>query len=195
MLVVGTFAGKHEERRLLPSPPPPLPASVPLRFREGRVRRQSALGSSLLSRQNLKAPLKTVLLESLCPPPVVKRIGGVEPVAFLVYLQVRDLGDLVVLDQKLPFGNQRGNEVDFRLVQMKLVPVQLAIHIRVGEEDFCGTGFDNYVHDVGLPQFVERLGGQNHRCILLAPGLERFEYVALNARILKERPRFINEEG
>src|SRR6266849_1029496 len=194
-LAVEAFPGKHEERRLLPSPAPPLPASVPLRFREGRVRRQSALGSSLLSRQNLEAPLKTVLLESLGPPPVVKRIVGVEPVTLRVNFQVCNLGDLVVLDQKLPFGNQRGNEVDFRFVQMKLVPVQLAIHIRVGEEDFCGTGFDNYVHDVGLPQFVERLGGQNHRCILFPPSLKRFHDVALDACISEERPCFINEEG
>src|SRR5229473_2498322 len=193
-LAVEAFPGKHEERRLLPSPAPPLPASVPLRFREGRVRRQSALGSSLLSRQNLKAPLKTVLLESLGSTPVVKRIVGVEPVAFLVYLQVRDLGDLVVLDQKLPFGNQRGNEVDFRLVQMKLVPVQLAIHIRVGEEDFCGTGFDNYVNNIRLPQLIKRLGGQNHRRILFAPGLQCFDDVALDVRISKEGPCFIDEE-
>src|SRR5580704_15607564 len=131
-LAVEAFPGKHEERRLLPSPAPPLPAPVRLRFREGRVRRQSALGSSLLSRQNLKASLETVLLESLGPPPVVKGIVRVEPVALRVYFQVRDLGDLVVLDQKLPLGNQRGNEVDFRFVQMKLVPVQLTVHVRVG---------------------------------------------------------------
>src|SRR5260221_14026893 len=57
ILAVEAFPGKPEERRLLPSPALPLPASVRLRFREGRVRRRSALGSSLFSRQNLKAPL------------------------------------------------------------------------------------------------------------------------------------------
>src|SRR5438445_4356894 len=102
MLAVEAFPGKHEERRLLPSPAPRLPASVPLRFREGRVRRQSALGSSLLSRQDLKAPLKAVLLESLGTSPVVKGIVRVQPVAFRVHFQVCNLGDLVVLDQKLP---------------------------------------------------------------------------------------------
>src|SRR5216683_539279 len=77
---------------------------------------------------------------------------------------------------------------------MELVPVQLAIHVRVDEENLCGTGFNNHVHDVGLPQFVERLGGQNHRRILFAPGLQRFHDVALDARISKKRPRFIDEE-
>src|SRR5712692_6496270 len=77
---------------------------------------------------------------------------------------------------------------------MELVPVQLAIHVRVGEENLCSTGLDNYVHYVRLPQFVERLGGQNHRCILFTPRLQRFDYVALNARISKKRPRFIDEE-
>src|SRR6266851_9197301 len=77
---------------------------------------------------------------------------------------------------------------------MELVPVQLAIHIRVGEENLRGTGFDNHVHDVRFSQLVERLGGQNHRRILLAPSLERFHDVALDSRISKKRPRFIDEE-
>src|SRR5229473_5223104 len=77
---------------------------------------------------------------------------------------------------------------------MELVPVQLAVHVRVGEKNLCGTGFDNHVHDVRLPQFVERLGGQNHRRVLLAPGLERLNDVAFDARISKERPRFIDKE-
>src|ERR1700731_922889 len=136
MLDVGAFPGQHEERRLLPLPAPPRAASVRQRLRAGRARKQSALGSSFLSRQNLKAPLEAVLLESLGSPPVVKRIVGVEPVALRVYFQVCNLGDLMVLDQKLPLRNQRGNEVDFRLVQMKLISVQLAVHIRVGYEYF-----------------------------------------------------------
>src|ERR1700731_2358875 len=98
ILGVEAFPGKHEERRLLPSPAPPLPESVRLRFREGRVRRRSPLGSPLFSRQNLKAPLEAVLLESLGSPPVVKRIVGVEPVALWVYFQICNLGDIMVLD-------------------------------------------------------------------------------------------------
>src|ERR1700736_2289201 len=77
---------------------------------------------------------------------------------------------------------------------MELVPVQLAVHVGVGEENLCGTRFDNHVHDVRLPQLVERLGGQNHRRILFAPSLERLDDVSLDARIPKKRPRLIDEE-
>src|SRR5258708_13130116 len=63
-LAVEAFPEKHEERRLLPSPAPPLPASVRLRFREGKVRGRLALGSSLFSPHNLNAPLEAVLLEN-----------------------------------------------------------------------------------------------------------------------------------
>src|ERR1700730_7407947 len=77
---------------------------------------------------------------------------------------------------------------------MELVPVQPAIHIRVGEENLCGTGFDNHVNNFRLPQLIKRLGGQNHRCVLFAPGLESFHDIALDAWISKECPRFINEE-
>src|SRR5258708_29992522 len=100
------------EPQLLPSPATPLTASVRPRFRGCRARNWLALGSSLLRCQNLKPPLEAVLLESLGTPPVVKRIVRIDPVAFRVYFQVCNLGDLVVLDQKLPFGNQRGNEID-----------------------------------------------------------------------------------
>src|SRR5713226_5732233 len=127
---VEILAGRDRETGLRPSPAPLLPGSVPLRFRGDRYRNRSAFGSSFLSRQDLKAPFEAVLLESLGPLSVVKRIVCVEPVAFRVHFQVRDLGNLVILDKKLPLGNQRGNEVDFRLIQMKLVPVQLAIHVR-----------------------------------------------------------------
>src|SRR5216684_3623629 len=99
------LAGRDREIRLRPSLTALLPGSVPLRFRGGRYRNRSAFGSSFLSRQNLKAPLEAVLLESLGPFPVVKRIVRVQPVAFGVYFQVRDLGNLMVLDKKLPLGN------------------------------------------------------------------------------------------
>src|SRR5260370_35207073 len=104
----------------------------------GRYRNHWAFGSSFLSRQNLQALFEAVLLESLSPPPVVKRIVRVQPVAFRVYFEVRDLGNFVVFDEELPFGNQRGNQADFRLVQRILVSVQLALHVRIGYEKLGG---------------------------------------------------------
>src|SRR6266496_4585200 len=97
-----TLAGRDRGIRLRPSLTALLPGSVPLRFRGGRDRNRSAFGSSFLSRQGLKAPGEAVLLESLGPFPVVKRIVRVQPVAFWVHFQVCDLGNLVVLDKKLP---------------------------------------------------------------------------------------------
>src|SRR5216684_1716460 len=99
------LAGRDRKIRLRSSLTALLPGSVPLRFRGGRYRNRLAFGSSFVSGQNLKAPLEAVLLESLGPFPVVKRIVRVQPVAFGVYFQVRDLGNLVVLDEKLPLGN------------------------------------------------------------------------------------------
>src|SRR6266478_9819927 len=99
------LAGRDREIRLRPSLTALLPGSVPIRFLGGRDRNRSAFGSSFLSRQELKAPFEAVLLESLGPLSVIKRIVRVQPVAFRVHFQVRDLGNLVVLDKKLPLGN------------------------------------------------------------------------------------------
>src|SRR5229473_2327710 len=150
-----TLGGRGREIRLRRSLTALLPGSVPLQFRGGRHRNRSAFGSSFLSCQDLKSLLETVLLEGFGPFAVVKGIVRIKPVALRVHFQIRDLGDFMVLDEKLPLGNQRGNQVDFRFIQMKLVFVQLAIHVGVGEENLRGARFDNHVHDIRLPQFVE----------------------------------------
>ena len=77
---------------------------------------------------------------------------------------------------------------------MKLVLVQLAIHVGVGEENLCCAGFDDDIQNVRLAQLIERLRGEDHRGVLLSPGLEGFDDRALDAGIAEKRPRFINEE-
>ena len=44
-------------------------------------------------------------------------------------------------------------------------------------------------------EFVEGLRGEDHRGVVLPPSLEGFDDVPLNAWILEEHPRFIDEEG
>ncbi len=63
------------------------------------------------------------------------------------------------LDQKLLLGNEVGDEVDFRFIEVELILVELPIHIRVREENLCCASLDDHVHDVRLPQLIERLCG------------------------------------
>src|SRR5215469_16360208 len=126
---------------------------------------------------------------------VVERIVGVEPVALSVHGEVCDLGALRRFEKKLPLRNERSNDFDFGLVQMKLAGVELPIHVGVGKEEFGRAAFDDYIEDVRAAQFVERLRGQNHGGVCFSPGLECLDNVSLNARILQEDPGFVDEES
>src|SRR6202795_3237727 len=77
---------------------------------------------------------------------------------------------------------------------MELPPIEVPIHIGIGQEDFGRTAFDNYIQDFRPAQLVEGLGRENHRGVGLSPGLECLDDVPLNARILQKHPCLIYEK-
>ncbi len=100
-------------------------------------------------------------------------------------MEIRDLRQFRGLDQELLLGDEAGNQFDFGFVQMKLPTVEVAIHVRVGEEDFGGAAFDDYVEDFRALEFVERLRRENHGGVVFSPGLECFDHVPLDAGFFK----------
>src|SRR5882757_6994994 len=119
-------------------------------------------------------------LERLAALAVVEGVIGIKPVAFRVYGEVDDLREFRSLDEELPLGNQAGDEFDFVVVEMKLRSIQLPVHIRVRKENLCRAAFDNNVEDLRPTQLVERLRGQDHRRVVLPPGLQGLDNVTLN---------------
>src|ERR1700719_3421382 len=77
---------------------------------------------------------------------------------------------------------------------MELLPIEVPVHIGIGQEDFGWTAFDNYIQDFRPAQLVEGLGRENHRGVGFSPGLERLDDVPLNARILQKHPCLIYEK-
>src|SRR2546430_6258720 len=69
---------------------------------------------------------------------------------------------------------------------MELPTIEVAVHVRVGEEELRWAAFDNYVEHVRATQLVERLGGQNHGGVCFPPRLERLDDVSLNAWVRSE---------
>src|SRR6202050_1861094 len=151
--------------------------------------------SRLSSREHFQALFKAIGLESLAPLLVVIGIVGIQPIAFRIDVQVRDFRKFRRLDQKLLFGDETGNQIDFVFVQLKLAAVELTVHRGICEEDFRGAAFDDDVEYVRALQFIERLGRQDHGGVVLAPSLESLDDIALNTGILQEDPRFIDEEN
>src|ERR1700756_324641 len=78
---------------------------------------------------------------------------------------------------------------------MKLTAIQVLVHVRIGEEDFGRTALDDNVEQLGTLQLVERLRGENHGSVVLAPGLQGFGDVLLDARIPKKYPRLVDKES
>src|ERR1700676_219502 len=77
---------------------------------------------------------------------------------------------------------------------MELPPIEVPIHIRIGQEDFGRTSFYNYIQHFRPAQLVEGLGRENHRGIGFSPRLECLDDVPLNARILQKHPCLIYEK-
>src|ERR1700685_2395403 len=77
---------------------------------------------------------------------------------------------------------------------MELPPVEVPIHVGIGEEDFRRAAFDNHIQYFRPAQLVEGLGGENHRGVGFSPRLERLDDVPLNARILQKHPCLVYEK-
>src|SRR6202167_2827 len=147
------------------------------------------------SREHFQTLFKAVGLESLTPFLVVIGIVGVQPIAFRIDVQVCDFRQFRRLDQKLLFGDETGNQVDFFFVQVKLAAVELTVQRGICEEDFRGAAFDDDVENLRALQFVKGLRRKDHGGVVLAPGLQSLDDILLNTGILQEDPRFIEEEN
>src|SRR5262249_7766653 len=110
-------------------------------------------------------------------------------------MEIGDFGEFWSLEEKLLFGNQPGDESHFGIVQMKLAAVHLLVHVGISEEDLGRAGFDDDVEEFRTLELVERLRGKNHGGIVLAPGLEGIDDVALNAGVAEKHPNFIDKKG
>src|SRR3984893_2748776 len=77
---------------------------------------------------------------------------------------------------------------------MELPPIEVPIHIGIGQEDLGRTAFDNYIQGFRPAQLVEGLGRENHRGVGFSPRLEGLDDVPLNARILQKHPCLVYEK-
>src|SRR5208282_6922153 len=117
------------------------------------------------------------------------------PIAFGVHREIGDLRQLRGFDQELLLRDKARDQLDFVFVQVKLAAIEIAVHVRVREEDFGGATFDDYVEDVRALEFIEGLRREDHGGVVLTPGLEGFDDVPLNGRVLQKHPGFIDKEG
>ena len=79
-------------------------------------------------------------------------------------------------------------------VEVKRFPVHFAIHFRVGQEDFRGATLGHNRQHPRLFELFDGLRCQDHRGIVLAPGLLCLHHVIADRLVLDEEPRLVEQE-
>src|SRR5271166_5024177 len=125
---------------------------------------------------------------------VVASIVGCHPVRDRIDVQMHFLGGLRLPNQHLTRRNKAVDKVQFRVVQMKCFPVNVTVHIRVGEKDLRGATLGNYRQHPRFLKFFNGLGRQNHRRFVLAPCFLRLHHIIADRLVLDEEPRFVEQE-
>src|SRR5271169_4067175 len=77
---------------------------------------------------------------------------------------------------------------------MKRFAVNFSVHVRVGEEDLCRATLRHYRQHPRFLKLFDGLRRQDHRGVVLAPGLLRLHDVVANGLVLYEEPRFVEQK-
>ena len=77
---------------------------------------------------------------------------------------------------------------------MKCFPVNLAVHLRVGEEDFRGAALGHNRQHPRLLKLLDGLRRQDHRRFVLAPSFLRLHNVIADRFVFDKKPRFVEQE-
>src|ERR1039458_7612275 len=77
---------------------------------------------------------------------------------------------------------------------MKCLPVNVTVHIRVGEKDLRGATLGHYCQHPRFLKLFDGLRRQDHRRFVLAPGLLRLHHIIANGLVLDEEPRLVEQE-
>src|SRR5271166_4819959 len=125
---------------------------------------------------------------------VVASIVGCHPVRDRIDVQMHFLGGLRLPNQHLTRRNKAVDKVQFRVVQMKCLSVNVTVHIRVGEKDLRGATLGHYCQHPRFLKFFDGLGRQNHRRFVLAPCFLRLHHIIADRLVLDEEPRFVEQE-
>ena len=83
---------------------------------------------------------------------VVARVVGRHPVRDGIDVQLHFLRGLRFANKHLAGRYQPGDQIQFRIVQMECLAVDIAVHLRVGKEDFGGATLGNDRQAARTPQ-------------------------------------------
>ena len=133
-------------------------------------------------------------LEILPLPEVVARIVGRHPVRYGIDVQLHFLRGLRLANKHLTWRNEPGDQIQFGIVQVERLAVYIAVHLRVGKEDFGGATFGDDRQQSRLLELLERLSGKDHGTVVFTPRLLSLYDVVADGLVFDEQPRLVQQE-
>src|ERR1039458_2605190 len=107
-------------------------------------------------REMAKSVCKTEAVEVVPFLEVVAGIVGCHPVRDRIDIQMHFLRGLRLSNQHLAGWNKPTNKIQFRVVQVKRLPVNIAVHLRVSKKDLRGAALG---HNRQHPRFLKLFNG------------------------------------
>src|ERR1700734_4068829 len=92
---------------------------------------------------------------------IVARIVGGHPVRDGIDIQLHFFGSLRLTNEHLAGRYESRDQIQFRIIQVECVAVYVAVHLRVGKEDFGGTTLRNDRQQSRILKLFERLSSED----------------------------------
>ena len=77
---------------------------------------------------------------------------------------------------------------------MECFAVNVPVHLRVGKKDLCRATLGDDLQHARLLKLLDGLCSENHRRVVLAPGLLRLHDIVPDGLVLDEEPRLVQQE-
>ena len=109
-------------------------------------------------------------------------------------VQLHLFGGLRLANKHLPWWNEPRDQIQFRIVQVECVAVYIAVHLRVGKEDFGGATLGNDRQQSRFLELLERLSSKDHGAVVFTPGLLSLYDVVADGLVFDEKPRLVQQK-
>jgi hypothetical protein len=124
---------------------------------------------------------------------VVLGVVRCNPVRNRIDIEPNFLGSLGLANEHLP-ARQVGDNFKLGVVEVERLAIHLPIHLWVGEKYLGRAAFGDDLQHARLFKLFDRLCGEDHSGVMLAPCLLRCDDVVTNGLVLDEEPSLIQQE-
>ena len=109
-------------------------------------------------------------------------------------VQLHFFRSLRLTDKHLPRRYEPGDQIQFGIIQVECFAVYIAVHLRIGKEDFGGATFGNDWQQSRVLELFEGLGSKDHGAVVFTPGLLSLYDVVADGLVLNKKPSLVQQK-